>query len=245
MKNMMLALAAAGLLAAPSGALAAQPQPAPAACDFILGFKTLQALDPGDIGTCLDNQAFASNGDALQHTTKGLMVWRKSDNWTAFTNGYTTWINGPDGLVNRLNSGLLFPWEHPQASQAPATAAGPAQTGAPPSGTCTPFAAAPANLPDTSQDFAAGMIAMKSMLPCFPLQLGTHTLGSGVTANCTGSAADIVCNESDGSVIEQVTAVDGSLKLTGQGAHIFTMQTDSAGNASYLRIDDIAVGTPA
>ncbi len=27
------------------------------------------------------------------------MAWRKADNWTAFTNGYKTWLNGPNGLV--------------------------------------------------------------------------------------------------------------------------------------------------
>ena len=84
--------------------------PTAATCQFILGFKSLHDLDPADIGDCTENQAFASNGDAQQHTTKGLMAWRKADNWTAFTNGYTTWINGPDGLVNRLNTDR-FPWE--------------------------------------------------------------------------------------------------------------------------------------
>jgi len=52
----------------------------------------------------MDNQAFAGSGDAVQHTTKGLMAWRKADNWTAFTNEYTTWIDGPDGLASRLNT---------------------------------------------------------------------------------------------------------------------------------------------
>src|SRR5581483_4094884 len=83
---------------------------ADASCQFILGFKSLHDLDPGDIGDCVDNQGFAANGDARQHTTKGLMAWRKADNWTAFTNGYMTWINGPNGLASRLNTDR-FPWE--------------------------------------------------------------------------------------------------------------------------------------
>ncbi|HLG72667.1 MAG TPA: hypothetical protein VK009_19790 [Chloroflexota bacterium] len=81
-------------------------------CQFVLGFKDLHDLDPADIGDCTENQSFAANGDAQQHTTKGLMAWRKADNWTAFTNGYMTWINGPDGLQSRLNSDR-FPWEAP------------------------------------------------------------------------------------------------------------------------------------
>ena len=86
---------------------------APAAaegCQFVLGFKSLHDLDPTDIGDCQDNQAFAANGDAQQHTARGLMAWRKADNWTAFTNGNQTWINGPIGLQARLNT-QRFSWE--------------------------------------------------------------------------------------------------------------------------------------
>jgi hypothetical protein len=86
------------------------PQPAAGPCQFILGFATLQTLDAADVGTCIDNQAFAANGDAQQHTSKGLLAWRKADNWTAFTNGYWTWINGPSGLVKRLNT-QRYSWE--------------------------------------------------------------------------------------------------------------------------------------
>jgi hypothetical protein len=40
----------------------------------------------------------------------GLLVWRKADNWTAFTDGYRTWINGPAGIQQRLNT-QRFSWE--------------------------------------------------------------------------------------------------------------------------------------
>ena len=95
------------LVLLPAGQAAAQQAPS---CQFVLGFKVLHDLTPGDIGDCIDNQFTVDNGDAQQHTTKGLMVWRKADNWTAFTNGSTTWINGPQGLVSRPN-GDRFPWE--------------------------------------------------------------------------------------------------------------------------------------
>ncbi len=81
-----------------------------AGCQFVLGFQTLHDLDPTDVGDCTDNQSSAANGDAQQHTSKGLMVWWKADNWTAFTNGYMTWINGPTGLSARLNT-QRFSWE--------------------------------------------------------------------------------------------------------------------------------------
>ena len=49
------------------------------------------------------------------------MVWRKLDNWTAFTDGYRTWINGPNGLQARLNT-EQFDWE---ASPPPAPTPAP------------------------------------------------------------------------------------------------------------------------
>ena len=74
-------------------------------CQFSLGFGTLATLIPTQVGSCVDSEAHnPANGDALQHTNRGLLVWRKADNWTAFTDGYRTWINGPYGLAARLNS---------------------------------------------------------------------------------------------------------------------------------------------
>lgn len=79
-------------------------------CQFVLGFKALHDLDPADVGDCVDNQGYAANGDAVQHTTKGLLAWRKADNTAAFTNGTWTWVLGPQGLQKRPN-GQRFPWE--------------------------------------------------------------------------------------------------------------------------------------
>src|SRR5262249_13860644 len=63
------------------------------------------------------------NGDGLQQTAYGLLVWRKADNWTAFTNGSMTWINGPLGLQSRPNDQLLD-WEaaEPTPTASPTTA---------------------------------------------------------------------------------------------------------------------------
>ena len=96
--------------------LPASPVVAADHCQFVLGFATLKALideveGPDKVGDCLENQwSNPVNGDALQQTTGGLMVWRKLDNWTAFTDGYRTWINGPHGLQARLNT-ETFDWE--------------------------------------------------------------------------------------------------------------------------------------
>ena len=79
-------------------------------CQFVLGFKSMHDAIADQVGDCQDNQFFAANGDAQQHTAKGLLAWRKADNWTAFTNGYQTWINGPTGLAVRLNT-QRYSWE--------------------------------------------------------------------------------------------------------------------------------------
>ena len=104
------------------------PAPSLPGCQFVLGFKAVHDAIPAIVGECLDNQGFAPNGDSQQHTTNGLLAWRKADNWTAFTDGYRTWLIGPNGLQQRLNS-ERFPWEgdyHPSPS-VPASAPDPVQ----------------------------------------------------------------------------------------------------------------------
>lgn len=88
-------------------------------CQFVLGFKTLHDLIPDVVGQCKSDVSYnAVNGDGLQYTTGGMLVWRKADNWTAFTDGYRTWINGPLGLQQRLNT-ERFPWEPDYAGTPP------------------------------------------------------------------------------------------------------------------------------
>jgi hypothetical protein len=80
-------------------------------CQFVLGFATLHGLIPQVVGACLENEHHNPiNGDGLQMTTNGLLVWRKSDNFTAFTDGFRSWVNGPLGLQERLNRQRFF-WE--------------------------------------------------------------------------------------------------------------------------------------
>ena len=80
-------------------------------CAFQLGFKVLHDLIPDVVGTCLDDEQHSpATGITQQNTTNGRLTWRKADNWTGFTDGQRTWINGPEGLQQRLNS-ERFPWE--------------------------------------------------------------------------------------------------------------------------------------
>ena len=99
-------------VSAPSVAAAPTTTPPTASvCTFQLGFKTLHDLIPDIVGDCVSGETHnAENGDAQQQTTHGLLVWRKADNWTAFTDGSRTWINGPNGVQDRAND-ERFPWE--------------------------------------------------------------------------------------------------------------------------------------
>ena len=85
-------------------------------CSFQLGFKALRDLIPDVVGDCLENEQHdPETGVTRQATTNGKLTWRKADNWTGFTDGERTWINGPEGLRQRLNS-ERFDWEAPMAS---------------------------------------------------------------------------------------------------------------------------------
>ena len=144
-----LGVALVALLAV-GGVASAQTAPT-----FKLGFKLLADQVPDIVGQPLEDEHFnPANGDSLQQTTKGLMVWRKADNWTAFTNGSHTWINGPDGIQDRDNN-VRFGWEaqdNPAAGSAPASQASPAAPAAPAS-QASP--AAPASPSSASQLNAA------------------------------------------------------------------------------------------
>jgi hypothetical protein len=113
-------LALLATLIAPAAASAAPAEQA--RCQFVMGFATLRELIGVEgVGDCLENEHHnPENGDALQRTSGGLLVWRKADNFTAFTDGFRTWVNGPRGLQRRLNT-ERFPWE----GGAPAAAAAP------------------------------------------------------------------------------------------------------------------------
>ena len=126
MRRLLLSLIAIAAAALTFGSVAlAQESP-----QFKLGFKTLADMIPDVAGVPLENEHYAANGDSLQQTSTGLMVWRKADNWTAFTNGSETWVNGPDGLQERPND-QRFPWEAQAAPAAPAATPTPAPSPTP------------------------------------------------------------------------------------------------------------------
>ncbi len=102
-----------------------------AECQFVLGFKTLRDLIGQEIvGECLENEHYNHIGDSVQQTTSGLLVWRKADNWTAFTDGFRSWVNGPYGLQVRLNT-QRFSWEGDRSPVTSIVASAPQSSPAP------------------------------------------------------------------------------------------------------------------
>ncbi len=151
MKRVLVAvLVAASLLS--TQALAARSQAEP--CRFVLGFADLRDKVGGTkVGACLEDERFnAENGNAEQRTAGGLLVWRKADNFTAFTDGSMSWVAGPNGVQTRPNS-ERFAWENdPQRpstapAAAPARAASAAPAASPASGATASVAPAAAASP--------------------------------------------------------------------------------------------------
>src|SRR4051812_28820115 len=113
------------------------PTGAQPSCRFISGFAALRDLvGPDTVGSCLEDEHFNSDdGNVEQRTTGGLLVWREIDNVTVFTDGVTTWVNGPTGVQSRP-SGDRFSWESDPAgsSQPTSPSAGSSTPSSPPSG---------------------------------------------------------------------------------------------------------------
>ena len=89
---------------APTARPRATRPPTAADCAFRFGFLEMYDLIPAIVGQCRENEQYNVSGDNFQRTTGGLLVWGKADNQTTFTDGYWTWIHGPDGLEKRRNS---------------------------------------------------------------------------------------------------------------------------------------------
>ena len=107
----LIALVVALVLAAVALVGGAGRVAAAADCQFVLGFQALHTMIPDTVGACVENeQHHPGQGVTHQRTKNGLLVWRKASNHTAFTDGHHTWVSGPLGLQQRLNS-EQFDWE--------------------------------------------------------------------------------------------------------------------------------------
>lgn len=114
--------------------LAPIPLPTRAApnCTLQLGFASLAEQLGPRVGACVEPAQYDADGDAHQRTTTGAFLWRKADNWTAFTDGWQTWAAGPGGVAPVENAARLDPTASPFAVDldhaAPAAVPGALQT---------------------------------------------------------------------------------------------------------------------
>jgi hypothetical protein len=211
--------------------LLAAPSPAHAAnCSFVLGFKSLDDALGGVVGQCVvDEHHNPANGDGLQETTNGLLVWRKADNWTAFTDGYHTWINGPFGIVKRLNT-ACFAWEKAcvtgtGGSTAPGTTVSfTSVVGAPPGGTASVTVQTSPNIPCTIDYWGPRGVdryefgdlhrktsdANGSVSWSWPISPFTPIGNGTVAVNCNGTAATTPIPIGSGPIAVSFTSVTGA-----------------------------------
>jgi hypothetical protein len=63
------------------------------------------------VGQATENERTdPATGDVLQATSGGMLIWRRATNLFYFTDGFATWVIGPNGLEYRHNDELLE-WE--------------------------------------------------------------------------------------------------------------------------------------
>lgn len=89
------------VLVLPPPAKAPEPAPVPDLVPhFANGFATLKTALGNPMGDPIDQERqSASNGDTLQHTSTGLVFYRKATNTPTFTDGYRHWALTAGGLI--------------------------------------------------------------------------------------------------------------------------------------------------
>jgi hypothetical protein len=66
----------------------------------VLGFKRLKDKLPAVVGDCIENEWHDDKtGNTYQRTARGMLVWRKADGVTSFTDGRRTWIDTAQGVL--------------------------------------------------------------------------------------------------------------------------------------------------
>ena len=94
-----------------------------AQCEIRPRFRVLAEALPELIGNCVASEALnGETGDIEQPVDGGVLVLRSADSTPVFTDGWQSWVAGPNGIETRLNSERLA-WEPGEASLAVAAVA--------------------------------------------------------------------------------------------------------------------------
>ncbi len=133
MRRPLISVILAGVILV--GGLSSWPvlaQTPPPACQIAPVFLMLRDLIGRErVGECVGAMARNDAGDVNQPTTRGILTFRTTDLVTAFSDGQTTWLFGPNGLESRP-TGTRLAWENTLPAVAPAPAAPVAAQAAPP-----------------------------------------------------------------------------------------------------------------
>lgn len=218
------------LMAAP---MLASAQAAP---HFVLGFKAIADQIPDIVGAPLENEHFnLANGNSEQHTTKGLLAWRKSDNFTAFTDGAHTWINGPYGLQERFNY-QRFPWENDPVAPAGNDMAPPAAVPAP----AAAVAPVPQPAPAPQPTAAPVVVPAAPPAPCVAWLDATYDIPAGGTVTWNWAATKGQRQIVTATVWGPTTSVDARLWTPG-GTDLGEVHINGTGTATFVAPFDAAL----
>lgn len=119
-------LVAGALLSVAGGPFAtvSSAQQAPV-CQVNQDFASIvSSVGASTVGDCVgDEVAGGGTGDRFQSTTRGLLIFSGAGNWTASTDGQTTWISNTNGLM--VAGGGKTPAQHAPGQLNPSPANGP------------------------------------------------------------------------------------------------------------------------
>src|SRR4029079_7403334 len=106
----VLAAAFGVVSAVPFGPSGVSAQGGQESCTWSATSEVIYYAMPDVVGECVSQeQANPQTGLIEQRTSHGMMLRRPADGATAFTDGTTLWLLGPDGTVNRSQGSQLPP----------------------------------------------------------------------------------------------------------------------------------------
>ena len=137
-------------------------------CEIDPGFASVVVAVPELVGTCVAGaRTNAATGELEQPVSGGLLVRMGDEGFAAFTDGYRTWVVGPNGLETRGNDERLG-WEPPLPTAVPPRASAPAAS--PPRAPLEPSPPAPAPVsPVRSPGFGGGGLALLALIATIAL----------------------------------------------------------------------------
>ena len=210
-----------------------------AQCEIGPSFRVLAEALPDLIGNCVAPEALnGETGDIEQPVDGGVLVLRSTDNTPVFTDGWQTWVAGPNGIETGLNSERLAS-EPGEASLAVADEAAVFPDGG------TQLAARPAL--DVADMYAAVVPSVVKILTSDAAGSGVRVASGIVTnAHVVGDETSVTVVLADGQKVRgQVVKVDqvADLALVTIEGWIPELEIE---RASFQRIGDSAyvVGFP-